>query len=628
MPDGHLIHRLHEFLPHLLLRQPELLSLLPVEERPAEAMNLHDWVWSLPQRRLLEICAEWVVESMRQLKINSPLSSVMMRGCLCFGGEFNLSDCAAVAVGEIPGRNDPRREEIRAALQRAVRLGVLIYLPKDERYCVPFPVRLSFDGADMLGPLEFDTLRLRMVRHFAEVAREHADDVEAASPKHWRFSNMMSAYESAVDLTEDYLGLEAPNWAAEADAEHSIPETLAEPLMEFGRFLGPALALLQSASGPRLLGASAAAAREHGSTELEADIWALLGQYHLRQRQFPLAIRSYRVAVRLRLSVNDCRGAILHHGAIGIALREMGDVELAAQEFLGACRLARKERLLEQEVDTANCASQLLLEMDRTFETIRLFREVEKSLSGEGERLPAFGELLVHLAIALRRSGHSEEARTALREAVERARHLSNRPIEARARIELAALARESGRMARALSHLEEARAIFTEMGDHAGLAECYLADARLHVAETDVDAAMESLRRGAIAGQEAGDHALLAEIHGERGMIAQAQGNLHSAIGHYSDQIAELRKTRHVGALVAAHLRIADIYLAQGALIGAGTEALRAQAIARAWLRDETPPEMAQVIERLYTLLSPEQIDFLVDSVSEELESGKLKKK
>lgn len=628
MPDGHLIHRLHEFLPHLVMRQPDLLTLLPEEERPLESTSLHDWVWSLPQRRLLEICAEWVIESMRQLKIASPLSSVMMRGCLCFGGEFNLSDCAAVAVGEVPAQDDPRREEIRVALQRAVRLGVLIYLPRDERYCVPFPVRLSFDGADMLGSLEFDTLRLRMVRHFAEVARELARDPEATSPKHWRFSNMMAAYEAAVELTEDYLGLESPDWAGDMTAEHSIPLSLAEPLMDFAQFLGPALALIQSGSSTRLLGASAAAAREHGSVELEAETWSLIGQYHLRQRQFPIAIRVYRNAVRLRLSVNDCRGAILHHGAIGIALREMGDVELAAQEFLGACRLARKERLFEQEVDMANCAMQLFLELDRAFEAIRLYREVEDSLSGAGERLPAYGELLVHLAVALRRSKLPDEAGTALRAAVERAQYLSNRPVEARARLEMAVLAKTSGRIDRAVAQIRRARSIYQEMNDRNGVAECYLIAARVHRTEGDMENARRLLRKGVLAAQEAGDPALLAQLHGERGTLALSEGDSSAALEHFSDQVRVLRKTRHVAPLVAAHLRLADIYLKQGALLGAGTEALRAQAIARAHLRDETPPELTEAIERLYTLLSPAQIDHLVEGVSEELESGKLKRR
>ncbi len=626
--ESHSIHRLHEFLPHMARRQPRLLTLLPPEERPQAGAALSEWVLSLPQRRMMEICSTWVLESLRRLRSNSPLSNVLLRGALHFSGEFDLADVAAVSIGETPAPDDPRRDELRHALFRATRLGVLIHLPRQQRYCVPFPVRLSFEGVSFIEPLERETIRMRMVERFASVAADFFEAVPGKVLRHWRFGNLLAAYETAVELAEEYLGLEPGDWADEPDVPEAleIPAELALPLVQFGRALGRPLIQRPSESGARLLAASAAAARAAGTEKLHAEARARVGQFHLRRRQYREAITSYRHAERCSLAAKDPEGALLAISAMALAHRELGNHGEAVGEFLRAGALARENNLPDSELDTVNCGVEVLLAEGRYPEAQRLAEGLVNSRRFRTLRCPAFAELFVRLGVALRSQEAYAEARDRLYAAMSFARENVHRPAEARACLELSIVYRAEGDGAAAMKWCRRARNLFAELSDSSGMAESCLVLSQLARDEMDGGAAEELLLKALRYAQGARNMVLVARVWRERGLLSQQESpSPAAALPHFHQEAKALRHARQPRALMEAHLRLAELYFAQEAMLAAGTEVLRAQAVARRDLAGREFEELERAFAKAMRYLTTEQFEFLVQEVTEELEGGAL---
>lgn len=621
MLEEHSIHHIHEFLPHLARRQPDLLQLLPPDERPVGELPLADWVLSLPQKRLMEICTAWVLESLRRLKERSPLTNVLLRGCLQLGGEFDVADAAAVSIGETPPPGDPRREEIRLALGQAVRLGVLIHIPRDEHYCIPFPVRLSFEGVDFLDEIERENFRLRMIRHFAEVARLMATDPTAAHPRNWRFSNILAGYEAAVDLMEELLGLDDQDWVEEWESLVDVPATLVEPLGNYVQFMGKALIARQSESGLRLLAASGAAARAAGRPSLEAECRSLIGQFLLKRGAYNRAIECYRRNEDLLRRQGDTVGVVLAVSAAAIAHRELGRADLAISEFLRARSLATDNRLYEQELDTANCAAQLLIEEGRAFEAAQLIDSVRDSQRRSGRRYPAIAELHLLLGTAWREQNRFDEARDQLTFALQTARSLEHRLAEARACLELARL---HGGSAAGLNESARwglrAKAAFSELSDAAGIAESCLVLARISRLERQETDCNDLLLKALRAAQNARAMPLVAATWHEWGLLRLAQDDIAQALSAFGHEVKALRHTRAHSKLAAAHLRLADLYMQRDTPMAAAGEALRAQAVCRAH-QLELLSAADEAILTTRRKLTPEQFDFLVEEVTEELD-------
>lgn len=643
MSDEHTIHRLHAFLPHLAERIPELLDLLPAEERPEFGIPLAEWAWTLPQRRLMEICSTWVLEAMTRLKDRSPLTNVLMRGCLFYTGEFDIADAAAAAIGEVPRPDDPRREELRRALAQAVRLGILIHVPSSDRFCVPFPVRLSFEGVDFHDPLESETIKLRIVWHFAALCSELASEPDLVTPKYWRFANMLTAYEFAVDLAEDFLGIESVSWLGTAEVAVGLPETMRHALVRFARCMGRALVMMRSGTGERLLEASAAAARRPVASIEEAECYGMLGQYHLRRGNLGQAIEVWQRSNGLRAELADHAGVIIGLSAIALAHRELGSPELAIQDFVGAARYARDAGLVESELDTANCAVNLLIAERRPFEAAELAESTLSHLKELGHLHPAYAELLVNAAIAMRAEGRAEDALQCLYSALGLSRSWPHRPIEAMACQELGTSHDRAGESEKALKWFRRARSLFVEIGDYGGLANCLLSMARVLRHMENESASEELLGKATRAAQTAKLHDVEATIWRERSIMAEQAGDRGAAISHAHQEINALRNVRAAEPLVRAHLRVATLLAHDESWSNAARHALRAQGIARAFLRgyegsvrdsspDETSdrsnprPALERLIARLAGYLSAEQFEALVEEVSEELEQGELK--
>ncbi len=624
--DGHDIHRLHEFVPYLAQRQPELLALLPPEDRPGDGESLLDWALSMQPVRLMEICNAWVLETLSILKEKSPLSNVLLRGSLLLTGEFDLSDAAAVATGTVPRSGDPRRGEIREALRHATRAGVLIYLADSERYCVPFPVRLTFEGVNFLDPLERDSISLRAVERFSRVAREFVEHSEQLSSGHWRFSNMLTALEFAVDAMESQLGLEADEWLSAGAEFASVPEPLTEPLMALVECLGAALSQRQSQSIIRLLSAGAAAARTIGSPEREANILMLLGKHLLAREQFSAAVFAYERCEYLRRVAGDNPGVVVAMCAIALAHREAMNPEQALHHFLRACDFSRDHALHSKEIDTANCAATIMLGLCRHESVIALAEKVTTSIQRDRRKHPAAAELIVYHASALRLQSRLREARERAFHALALAKGFNHRVGEALASLELSELFEAQGEREESVKWIRRAKNLYIQTRDYVGLTHCYLAFARAGgdtQGERDLDVC---LTKALHCAQTARDEMLVARVWHERGMLALNQGFITVAINHFTQEVAALRQTVRVGTLVESHMRLADLYLRQEAHLAAATEALRAQGISRAFLAGAGPASLQPLLDRTRTHLTPEQFDFLIQEVSDELEAGKLK--
>ncbi|MBI1290126.1 hypothetical protein GC173_02615 [bacterium] len=618
--EGHEIHHIHEFLPHLATRQPDLLAMLPPEERPEEGEPLAEWVLGLPQRRLMEICTAWVLESLRRLKQRSPLTNVLLRCCLQLGGEFDVADAAALATGEIPSPGDPRREEVRAALGQAARLGVLIHLVNEDHYCIPFPMRLSFEGVDFLNELEQENLRLRVVNHFARVAEVQVADQGGLSPRHWRHANILAAWEMAVDLMEGLAGLEEYEWVEDWEAVEDVAPELRSALAAFLRCVGKSLVIRQSESGLRLLAAAGAAGRCAEDMELEAEVRSLIGQYFLKRGAFGRAIESYRRSEELLERTGNMAELVLAISAAAIAHRELGRFDLAISEFLRARALATAHKLHEAELDTANCAARLLIDEGRAFEALQVIRLVLDHQREAGLRYPALAELQVLLAIAFVTEGRVEEARDQLFFALGTARQFDHRPAEAAACVELARLCIKTRELDEALKWGRRARTLFGETSDQAGIAESSLMIARafrLQQAATDCD---DLLLKALRAAQNARAMNLVADIWHERALLRLDDDDVAQAITSFGQESKALRHTRHHGRRVDIHLRLSELLHLQQGHEAAVAEALRAQAVARTHQLDSID-RVDQALIHLRPHLTAAQFDHLVEEITEEVD-------
>lgn len=623
--DLHLIHRVDAFLPHLAQRQPELLEMLPEEEQPGPDEPLDQWVLNLPHPRLMEICAQWVLRSLQLLRSTSPLSNVLLRGCLLLEGEFALGDAAAVAVGETLAPGDPRREEVRNALLSAERLGMLIHLPSSERYCVPFPVRLSFEGVDFLDPLEHETLRLRLVRHHALASRELAHLEPTEVLRHWRFPNLIGAYEMAVAMMEEVLGFAGQPWEDQPEHLADVPRELALPLEDFAWSLGRAIVFRRSERGARLLAASAGAAASMEAAPSQALAFSLLGQFHLRRGRYAKAAKTFGLWEAVCRRENDREGVVLALSAAGMAQRDAGEKAAGAKTLLRASSYARHAGLVEQRIDTANCGAKLLLELERPRDAAEFLRHVAEDLAGQGRRFPAFAELLTHYGRALRlTSAPAQEVKAFLSDALTLAQNFPHRPAEASAGYEMGLLCQGLGHHREAHRWLRRSAQIFQEIDDRAGHCDALIALASTHLALEDTQEARVLLEKTLKVARAARLHRPAAHAARQLGTLAEQRAESGTALAYFSREAEALRFTENAADLVQCHLRLARLYLQRDALMAAGTAALRAQGLARAHL-PAIPENLEETFARVQNHLTPPQLEFLVNQVTDELEGGLL---
>jgi tetratricopeptide (TPR) repeat protein len=621
--DPHTIHRLHDFLPHLAARQPDLLGLLPPEERPVPGTRLEDWVVSLPQRRLMEICSVWVLQSLTRLRVVSPLTNVLLRACLHLAGEFDQFDAEALAVGEPFAPGNPRREEIRRALDMAVRAGLLIHVVQEDHYCVPFPVRLSLEGVEVGDPMERELHRMRLVAHFATIAAPPYLRPEFRDARHWRFPNMLAALEQATALMEEWMGLEPGEWVPVWQSLRDVPPSLARPLSRLGCLLGRALVARHSDGGERLLAAALAGATSLDDADARGQLLGYMGQFHLRRNRHRAALAVYTLAEDHHRAQRHPQEEVLAISAQAFALRELGQWLAAAATFGRAAAVAMQAALADEELHNLNCAAETLCAISRPGDAVTL---LETAVARLGEfPSPGHGELLLRLGAALRQAGDHEAAGRRLEQAVVEARAHGHLRVESEACLELAFLHRAIGLPDEALRWARRARTLFGAVPDHAGIARTELFHYQLLTpAERDRegDALLGRALRHA---QGANDHEIEAQVWRERRHAAADRGEESTAISWACREIDALRHTWNTTALLEAHLALARLYNQRGATLAAAADALRAQAIARTVGGEHLGPEDLLFIEGFAKLLPADQFDFIVQQVTDELDAGEL---
>ena len=624
--DQHAIHRLTEFLPHLARRQPELFELLPDSERPLDGVPLNEWAEALTGRRPVEICTLWVIDCLRRLRERSPLSNVLLAACLRLPGEFELQDAAAVAIGEIPKPDDPRHGELRRALAHAVRQGVLIHIPKRNRYCIPFPVRLASGDAPFLDAEVELIQRMRLVRHYADACATLKSEHELIEARDWRFSNFFHAFETAVDLAEELMGAEPLESAIDAPVGVELPHPLLEPLVLFGLCLGKAVIQRASDSGLRLLMTSLAAAEQLRLTDAIAELQSSVGRFHLRRGAYGRAIEWYRKLESSRLSAGDHESVVVAISAIAIAHREMGNVELAIGEFQRARALSAAWRLAEAEVDTTNCAARLMIAEDRFLEARRLCEASVDSGEKSLRRYPAFAELLILLAEALGAEGRFAEARDRALAGLAHARSTTHRLAEAQACLTLGRLHRLEERKDDALTWLRRARGIFLELSDPVGLGETYaeLAES-LPVGET-TETSERLLARALRCAEIAGRPDIAARLWMTRAARSTLHGRHAEACLERTHAATALRKARQIHRLPALYAALALDYRELADFHGCAQAILRSQAIRRAYAPQEPASnEELTLLPEMALNLGEAHFELLVGEVTEELEAGEL---
>ncbi len=626
--DQYAIHRLHEFIPHLAKRQPFLLDLLPYDERPTSQIDLKEWVWSLSQRRLMEICSSWVVESIHKMDATSPLSAEALRVCLYLPGEFDVIDATSVIYGKRPAPEAVEIDRIHRSLNQLVHLGLLIHLADSDHYCLPFPVRLSIEGFQVNDQMEEDVYKERIIRYFSAIAKELFEKQIYASPKYWRFPNMLSAFEFNVDLIEKNLGSDQIDWFHDELDISNVPYHLARALLHFSLFFGRSLVELKSRAGFRLLSAGAVAAHAINRNSEEAHCLSLLGQFFFLRYEYGNSIRAYRQAEYIYKNIDDPIGHIIALGAIGIAHQEMGNRELAIQELLRARSVAANHQLHEKELDTANCAAKLLLEVGRAFESIKLTDELILKFNKESANFPSYAELLMHQGKGYRIIGEYIDAKRQLYSALALSKTSSHRTVESATYMEIGRVHLELFENREAGKWFHRALALYIELDDKKGQSEAYLALAETFLAEDNFHRAEEYLERSHRLARRLRAHEIIASVWELRAEIALAQEDKLMGLSHLHEVVACYRQTRETGLLIENHLKLAELYTDFESYLACCVELLRAQAIDRAFHPEpDKSSDIKERLESVHEYLSDEQFSHLVEEVTDELESGELYK-
>ncbi len=415
---------------------------------------------------------------------------------------------------------------------------------------------MSFEGASFLDPIEEDTYKLRMVHHFAKVAGDFVQRNERAKPSGWQFSNLLSSYEYAVNNVEDGLGIPVESWGQTNIGAIGIPDDQARELVTFAMCLGNALVGISSSIGARLLWASASAANELREVSKEADIYNLIGQYHLKRGLHSSAIQAFRLCEKLHGEVENHEGVLLALGAIGISFREEAHIDLAIQEFKKACELAREWEFPEREIDLANCAMTLLIREERYFEATTLGKAVLLSLAQQGRDFPSQAELLVQHSIAHFLEGDVEESREIVFSAIGLARTHRHRPAEARGFLQLGRLYHATFDDEESMKWFRRARSLFAELSDQRGVAESYLEMARLYNVADESNTRSNMLTKALQSARAARDGLLEAEVWHERYLAAFECKDMAMASAIAQEEISALHRTKCYTRLVDAYIR------------------------------------------------------------------------
>ncbi len=115
------LHQLRHYVCHLLKLQPGLRDLLPASLAPREGEAPNEWISRLPKQRVLEICREWVFETLETLKAGQPETHPLFYLLAALPGEWDLTDAQALlrATRRMAGGGevaDPARKEVERHL--------------------------------------------------------------------------------------------------------------------------------------------------------------------------------------------------------------------------------------------------------------------------------------------------------------------------------------------------------------------------------------------------------------------------------------------------------------------------------------------------------------------------------
>lgn len=621
---GHSIHRLDEFLSNLASLQPDLLTSLPQHEQPSGEMDLDSWVLSLSQRRLVEIAETWILHSLDRLNQAFPSAQNLFSFCFLFQGEFDVQDALALYEGEFAVSSHPFLEETARSLEEAARLGLLITLRREERYCIPFPVRLACEGTDPTRFDEHDSLRLRYVHYMGKRAAQFLELGEELTPSHWRYSNMLAAHINATDLMVELMGFEANGWEEHFDELTEAPDEVATSLVCLGRILGPTLGKRMSPTTLRLFASSLAASRGLGVLEDEQVFIDWMGQYLFRCKRYELAVKCYDRAIVLHQMRGEHDEVVVALSARALAFRELKDFESAIDTFQAACSYARVALLPEAEIDTANCVLPLLLKQQRFEDAATLANRVLRSLRRYDKECPSMAELLVYYGEAYRCGGQLTEGKKWLLLAYQMGKDLGHRPAEAAACLELSRVYYDQGNSKKSYQWALEAVDCYLEISDYTGYARSVYQQFCAMDDEERAQHGASLLKTVRKAARKSNDYSTLARVFHHEAEKFLRKGDLYRAVHQFQNKLEALRHVDAPYRLVQVHFLLYRLYLDDDSIYSASAEALRAQAITRSACLKESA-QLAEIMEQVVKMLTEDQFEALVYQVTEELEAGEL---
>jgi len=652
------IHQFRHFLCHLARRQPGLMDLLDPENRLLAAEDLDSWAANLPRARLVEICRDWIQETLRVLQDSDPEAHHLFACVAHLQGEWDIEDAAALSAHDATATPaappPPLLALIPPRIETLRRLGLLIGGRGALRFIVPFPVAFCLEGAPLGGAPEEQALRRRAIMHFSSLlARQPDEDFPARYS--WRMTNLLQAFAWSVALLEDQCG-EPVEEIPRSEIPPPPPEELARALAEFGAALGPAVARRRSDQSWRLLLGAAIGARALSRHDIEADMLRLLGHHFRQMNQGAEAIEYLERARRLYLREPNPRMACLTACALALTWRDADSPENALREFENAWTLACEHRLDGEKLAIANCAGAICLKEEqptaarrwflrgwhaagegKSTETAGELGEVETSFFSSASSIssaaaeaaaPGLGdlaELANHIGMALRSENRLDEALRWFSEGLRLSRLERSRIAEAAACAEIAAVWEARGDFDGAINWLEEALGVRRDLSDWPGqaallcrLARCARLSRRMSDAQRYAAQARGLARRHGLA-------ALSGEVHIELAEQALDAGNDSAATQAFLEALERLHPSAPAHQLATIHHRLALVLYRRQALSDAAFHFLAAQGLARHAGLASLLKELTPWLDALAVELGQEAFDQLVERVTELWESGGL---
>ncbi len=324
--------------------------------------------------------------------------------------------------------------------------------------------------------------------------------------------------------------------------------------------------------------------------------WFLLGKYAIRSGDPKRAVEELLVrglVMQKRLHNEQGQADVLN--AFGIAYRDLGELELAAENFTQAAALRETIGDRRGYAGTLRNLAQIHIargEYSPAEENLRRAMAIRQEI---GDPL-GVAALENDLGVLEEDRGRYADALEHYRRALQQRRDLGNQAAVAESLNNVGFAFYLLGQFDNATVYWSEAAEIYDDVGNPVGSIRVQQSLAQLELARGQWDAAARSSLDALERSREVDVPPAIAAAHGSLGRLAHCQGRMAAALGSYGEALTRLESLEDLRGLTEFTLARAETLLALGKLDAARDDLARAAA----WLERSANHEQSAELLRL----------------------------